>query len=123
MGGVEAPGVGGTGGLAVTPRGQGAALTMMWGLVTIPALGLRDDPLSDLNPAEIRERLLDDFNQRKGSFAKRFSSRLAKLTKDNINWIRCILVHCKNILKIALSPFQRGIKKLLSCVSLWRASK
>ena len=124
MGGVEAPGVGGTGGLAVTPGlGQGAALAMVGGLVTLPALGLRDDPLGDLNPAEIRERLLDDFDQRKGSFAKRFSPRLAKLTKDNINWIRCILAHCKNILKIALSPFQRDIKKFLYCVSLWRASK
>ena len=71
MGGVEAPGVGGTGGLAVT-RSQGAALTMMSSrLVTLPALGLGDNLLGDLNPAEIKGILLGDFNQRKGSFAKR----------------------------------------------------
>ena len=39
-------------------------------LVTLPTLGLGDDLLGDLNPAEIMRRLLGDFHQQKGSFAK-----------------------------------------------------
>ena len=73
VGGVDAPGVWRTGGLAMTPGGQGARHLMMVRLVrlvTLPTLGLGDDLLGDLNPAEIMRRLLRDFHQQKGSFAK-----------------------------------------------------
>ena len=71
VGGVDAPGVGRTGGLAVTTGGQGPRHRMMGSrLVTLPTLGLGDDLLGDLNPAEIMRRLLGDFHQQKGSFAK-----------------------------------------------------
>ena len=54
VGGVQSPGVRGTGGLA----GAGPASLMRPRGVNLPGLGLRDDLLGNLNPAEIIKRFL-----------------------------------------------------------------